>query len=94
MLISMNTVLRSTRLKELLLKERSERAALQARVEELEERYANASQQLEQQRSHEAQYKDALRSLQESVSQQEALRAKQQAEEVMLLLKLSRALSV
>ncbi|MCI4377661.1 hypothetical protein PGIGA_G00206060 [Pangasianodon gigas] len=72
------------RLKELLMKERSERTALQARVEELEERCANAAQQLEQQRSHEAQYKDALHSLQESVSQQEALRARQQVEEMKL----------
>ncbi|KAK3567517.1 hypothetical protein QTP86_019936 [Hemibagrus guttatus] len=70
------------RLKELLLKERSERTALQSRVEDLEERCANAAQQLEQQRSHEAQYKDALHSLQESVSQQEALRATQQVEEM------------
>ncbi|XP_026791598.3 leucine-rich repeat and coiled-coil domain-containing protein 1 isoform X1 [Pangasianodon hypophthalmus] len=70
------------RLKELLMKERSERTALQARVEELEERCANAAQQLEQQRSHEAQYKDALHSLQEGVSQQEALRARQQVEEM------------
>ncbi|XP_053358752.1 leucine-rich repeat and coiled-coil domain-containing protein 1 [Clarias gariepinus] len=70
------------RLKELLLKERSERTALQTRVEELEERCANAVQQLEQQRSHEAQYKDALHRLQESVSQQEADRATQQVEEM------------
>ncbi|MCJ8731799.1 hypothetical protein PDJAM_G00203620 [Pangasius djambal] len=70
------------RLKELLMKERSGRTALQTRVEELEERCANAAQQLEQQRSHEAQYKDALHSLQESVSQQEALRARQQVEEM------------
>lgn len=92
--ISITTALLSLRLKELLLKERSERTALQARVEELEERYANAVQQLEQQRSHEAQYKDALHSLQGSVSKQEALRASQQAEEVILLLKLFKALSV
>ncbi|XP_060730038.1 leucine-rich repeat and coiled-coil domain-containing protein 1 isoform X2 [Tachysurus vachellii] len=70
------------RLKELLLKERSERSAHQSRVEELEERYTNAAQQLEQLRSHEAQYKDALHGLQESVSQQEALRATQQVEEM------------
>ncbi|KAI5104052.1 leucine-rich repeat and coiled-coil domain-containing protein 1, partial [Silurus meridionalis] len=70
------------RLKELLLKERSERTALQIRVEELVERCTNAAQQLEQQRSHEAQYKDALHSLQESVSQQEALRATQQVDEM------------
>lgn len=85
------TVLLSLRLKDLLLKERSERTALQARVEELEKRYANAAQQLEQQCSHVAQYKDALHSLQESVSQQEALRASQQVEEVILL---SKAVSV
>lgn len=70
------------RLKKLLLKERSERTALQTRVEELEERCANAAQQLEQQRSHVVQYKGALHSLQESVSQQEALRASQQVEEM------------
>ncbi|KAI5627917.1 leucine-rich repeat and coiled-coil domain-containing protein 1 [Silurus asotus] len=70
------------RLKELLLKERSERTALQIRVEELVERCTNAAQQLEHQRSHEAQYKDALHSLQESVSQQEALRATQQVDEM------------
>ncbi|XP_027025243.2 leucine-rich repeat and coiled-coil domain-containing protein 1 isoform X1 [Tachysurus fulvidraco] len=70
------------RLKELLLKERSERSAHQSRAEELEERYTNAAQQLEQLRSHEAQYKEALHSLQESVSQQEALRATQQVEEM------------
>lgn len=63
-------------------------------MEELEERYTNAAQQLEQQRSHEAQYKDALHSVQESVSQQEALRASQQVEEVKLFLKLSKELSV
>ncbi|KAF5904080.1 leucine-rich repeat and coiled-coil domain-containing protein 1 isoform X1, partial [Clarias magur] len=70
------------RLKELLLKERSERTALQTRVEELEGLCANAVQQLEQQRSHEAQYKDALHRLQESVSQQDADRATQQVEEM------------
>ncbi|GAA6108442.1 leucine-rich repeat and coiled-coil domain-containing protein 1 isoform X2 [Tachysurus ichikawai] len=70
------------RLKELLLKERSERSAHQSRAEELEERYTNAAQQLEQLRSHEAQYKDALHNLQDSVSQQEALRATQQVEEM------------
>lgn len=84
----------SVRLKELLLKERSERSALQARVEDLEERYTAAAQQLELQRSHEAQYKDALHSLQESVSQQETVRATQQVEEVILLLKLSRIVFV
>lgn len=77
-----------------MLKERSERAALQTRVEELEERCANAAKRLEQQRSHEAQYKDVLHSLQESVSQQEALKACQQVEEVMLLPKVSKAVSV
>lgn len=79
------------RLKELLLKERSERSAHQSRAEELEERYTNAAQQLEQLRSHEAQYKDALHNLQDSVSQQEALRATQQVEEVILFLMLSKA---
>lgn len=81
---TITTALLALRLKELLLKERSERTALQTRVEELEERCANAVQQLEQQRSHEAQYKDALHRLQESVSQQEADRATQQVEEVIL----------
>ncbi|XP_060788227.1 leucine-rich repeat and coiled-coil domain-containing protein 1 isoform X2 [Neoarius graeffei] len=70
------------RLKQLLLKERTERTALQARAEELEERCANAAQQLQQQHSHEAKYKEALHSLQESVSQQETLRASQQVEEM------------
>lgn len=89
-----STALIAFRLKKLLLKERSERTALQTRVEELEERCANAAQQLEQQRSHEAQYKGALHSLQESVSQQEALRASQQVEEVIFLQKLYKAVSV
>lgn len=88
------TALLVLRLKELLLKERTERTALQARVEELEERCANAAQQLERQRRHEAKYKDALHSLQESVSHQETLRASQQVEEVIVLWKLSKAGSV
>ncbi|KAL7876298.1 hypothetical protein AOLI_G00112610 [Acnodon oligacanthus] len=70
------------RLKELLLKERSDRAALQARVEELEERCSTAAEQLEQLRSQEDQHKRALHSLQACVSQEEALRAGQKAEEM------------
>ncbi|XP_036453284.1 leucine-rich repeat and coiled-coil domain-containing protein 1 isoform X2 [Colossoma macropomum] len=70
------------RLKELLLKERSDRAVLQARVEELEERCSTAAEQLEQLRSQEDLHKRALRNLQECVSQEEALRAGQKAEEM------------
>uniref|UniRef100_A0A3B1JSB3 Leucine-rich repeat and coiled-coil domain-containing protein 1 n=1 Tax=Astyanax mexicanus TaxID=7994 RepID=A0A3B1JSB3_ASTMX len=72
----------TNRLKELLLKERSDRAALQARVEELEERCKNSAEQLELLHSREDQHKRALRCLEESVSQGEALRARQKAEEM------------
>ncbi|XP_072544246.1 leucine-rich repeat and coiled-coil domain-containing protein 1 isoform X2 [Salminus brasiliensis] len=70
------------RLKELLLKERSDRTAQQARVEELEERCKNSAEQLEQLRSQADQHKRALRSLEESVLQEEALGARQKAEEM------------
>ncbi|KAI4809694.1 hypothetical protein KUCAC02_018560 [Chaenocephalus aceratus] len=70
------------RLKELLLKERSGRSELQARVEELEGRSQSQSRQLEQARSSEEQHKTALRRLEESISQGDALRARQQAEEM------------
>nr|XP_046265240.1 leucine-rich repeat and coiled-coil domain-containing protein 1 [Scatophagus argus] len=70
------------RLKELLLKERSGRSELQTRVEELEGRCQSLTQQLEQARSSEEQQKSALRRLEESISQAEALRARQQAEEM------------
>ncbi|KAK1879516.1 Leucine-rich repeat and coiled-coil domain containing protein 1 [Dissostichus eleginoides] len=69
-------------LKELLLKERSGRSELQARVEELEGRSQSQSRQLEQARSSEEQHKTALRRLEESISQGDALRARQQAEEM------------
>ncbi|XP_076828286.1 leucine-rich repeat and coiled-coil domain-containing protein 1 [Brachyhypopomus gauderio] len=68
------------RLKELLLKERSDRAELQSRVEELEERCRTWSEQVEQLRSREDLHKRALRSLEESVAQEEARTASRQAE--------------
>ncbi|KAM3604215.1 uncharacterized protein V6R79_007946 [Siganus canaliculatus] len=70
------------RLKELLLKERSGRSELHTRVEELEGRCQSLNQQLEQARSGEEQHKTALHRLEESVSHGEALRARQQAEEM------------
>uniref|UniRef100_A0A3P8TZU6 Leucine-rich repeat and coiled-coil domain-containing protein 1 n=1 Tax=Amphiprion percula TaxID=161767 RepID=A0A3P8TZU6_AMPPE len=70
------------RLKDLLLKERSGRSELQARVEELEGSCQSLNQQLEQTRSSEEQHKTALRRLEESISHGEALRACQQAEEL------------
>lgn len=73
-----------SRLKELLLKERSGHSELQARVEELEGRCRSLTQQLEQACSCEEQHKTALHRLEESVSHGEALRAHQQAEEVQM----------
>ncbi|KAF1383661.1 hypothetical protein PFLUV_G00134170 [Perca fluviatilis] len=70
------------RMKDLLLKERSGRSELQTRVEELEGRCQSLTQQLEQARSGEEQHKTALRRLEESISHGEALRARQQAEEM------------
>ncbi|XP_070830359.1 leucine-rich repeat and coiled-coil domain-containing protein 1 [Chaetodon trifascialis] len=70
------------RLKDLLLKERSGRSELQTRVEELEGRCQSLTQQLEQARSSEEQHKTALHRLEESISHGEALRARQQAEEM------------
>ncbi|XP_037644591.1 leucine-rich repeat and coiled-coil domain-containing protein 1 isoform X2 [Sebastes umbrosus] len=70
------------RLKEMLLKERSGRSELQTRVEELEGRRQSLTQQLEQARSSEEQHKTALRRLEEGISHGEALRARQQAEEM------------
>ncbi|KAM4605383.1 leucine-rich repeat and coiled-coil domain-containing protein 1 [Polymixia lowei] len=70
------------RLKELLLKERSERSGLQTRVEELEGRCQSLAQQLEQGRSSEEQCKRALCRLEDSVNHGEALRTRQQAEEL------------
>uniref|UniRef100_A0A7N6A2D6 Leucine-rich repeat and coiled-coil domain-containing protein 1 n=1 Tax=Anabas testudineus TaxID=64144 RepID=A0A7N6A2D6_ANATE len=70
------------RLKELLLKERSGRSEMQTRVEELEGRCQSLTQQLEQVRSSEEQHKTALHRLEESISHGEALRARQQAEEM------------
>ena len=71
-----------SRLKEMLLKERSARSELQARVEELEGRCQSLTRQLDQTRSSEEQHKTALRRLDESLSHGDALRARQQAEEV------------
>ncbi|XP_041805176.1 leucine-rich repeat and coiled-coil domain-containing protein 1 [Chelmon rostratus] len=70
------------RLKELLLNERSGCSELQTRVEELEGRCQSLTQQLEQARSSEEQHKTALHRLEESISHGEALRARQQAEEM------------
>ncbi|KAM8850653.1 leucine-rich repeat and coiled-coil domain-containing protein 1 [Spinachia spinachia] len=70
------------RLKELLLKERSGRSGWQTRVEELEGRCRALTQQLQQARSSEEQHRTAVRGLEESVSHGEALRARQQAEEM------------
>ncbi|XP_023281142.1 leucine-rich repeat and coiled-coil domain-containing protein 1 [Seriola lalandi dorsalis] len=70
------------RLKELLLKERSGHSALQTHVEELEGRCESLTQQLEQARSSEEQRKTALHRLEESISHGEALRTRQQAEEM------------
>uniref|UniRef100_UPI0037E80C08 leucine-rich repeat and coiled-coil domain-containing protein 1 n=1 Tax=Semicossyphus pulcher TaxID=241346 RepID=UPI0037E80C08 len=70
------------RLKEMLLKERSGRSELQTRVEELEGRCQSLTQQLEQARRSEEQQKTALSRLEESISHGEALRARQQAEEM------------
>lgn len=72
-----------SRLKELLLKERSGRSEMQTRAEELEGRCQCLTQQLEQARSCEEQQKIALRQLEEGISHGEALRARQQAEEVL-----------
>ncbi|XP_036375424.1 leucine-rich repeat and coiled-coil domain-containing protein 1 [Megalops cyprinoides] len=78
-----NMALHTTdRLKELLLKERAERAGLQERVERLEERERAAREELGQARSREDQQQRALRSLEDSISRGEALRARQQAEEM------------
>lgn len=73
-----------SRLKELLLKERSECSELHARVNELEGRCRSLAQQLEQAHSSEEQHKSTLRRLQESISQDDAIRSRQQAEEVQL----------
>lgn len=71
------------RLKEQLLKERSESSDLHARIEVLEGRCQSLSQQLEQARSKEEQHKSTLLMLEGSVSQGEAIRSRQQAEEVL-----------
>lgn len=69
-----------------MLKERLDRVALQAQVEILEGQCRIAAEQLEQLRKQEDQHKKALRSVEECVSQEEVLRARQKAEEVILLL--------
>lgn len=71
-----------SRLKEMLLKERSGRSELHTRVEELEGRCQSVTQQLQQARSSEEQHKAALRRLEEIISQGDAIRTRQQAEEV------------
>lgn len=71
------------RLKDQLLKERSESSDLNARIEALEGRCQSLTQQLEQARSKEEQHKSTLLRLEESVSQGEAIRSRQQAEEVL-----------
>lgn len=71
-----------SRLKEMLLKERSDRAGLQTRLQELEERYRYTLEQLEQAHNRDEQHKRALHSLEDSVSQAETLRVQQRAEEV------------
>uniref|UniRef100_A0A3Q3EDT7 Leucine rich repeat and coiled-coil centrosomal protein 1 n=1 Tax=Kryptolebias marmoratus TaxID=37003 RepID=A0A3Q3EDT7_KRYMA len=73
--------LHTTDLKELLLKERSGRSELQARVEELETRCRSLTRQLEEARSSEEQHQTELRRLEESISHGDALRACQRAEE-------------
>ncbi|KAA0719312.1 Leucine-rich repeat and coiled-coil domain-containing protein 1 [Triplophysa tibetana] len=70
------------RLKEMLLKERSDRAGLQTRLQELEERFRSTLEQLEQAHNRDVQHKRALRSLEDSVSQAEALRVQQRAQEI------------
>uniref|UniRef100_A0A3Q3XJS5 Leucine-rich repeat and coiled-coil domain-containing protein 1 n=1 Tax=Mola mola TaxID=94237 RepID=A0A3Q3XJS5_MOLML len=70
------------RLKELLLKERSGRSELQTRIEELEGRCQSLTQKLEQARGSEEQHKTKLHRLEESISQAEAVRTRQQAEEM------------
>ncbi|XP_077378989.1 leucine-rich repeat and coiled-coil domain-containing protein 1 isoform X1 [Festucalex cinctus] len=70
------------RLKDLLLKERSGRCELETRVEQLDGRCRSLSQQLEQARGSEERHKHALRRLEEDVSHGEALRARQQAQEM------------
>ncbi|XP_061653664.1 leucine-rich repeat and coiled-coil domain-containing protein 1 isoform X1 [Phyllopteryx taeniolatus] len=70
------------RLKDLLLKERSGRSELETRVEQLDGRCRSLSQQLEQTRGSEQRHKHALQRLGEDVARGEALRARQQAQEM------------
>ncbi|XP_054625434.1 leucine-rich repeat and coiled-coil domain-containing protein 1 [Dunckerocampus dactyliophorus] len=70
------------RLKDLLLKERSGHCELQTRVEELQGRCGSLTQQLQRTRSGEEQQKNLLRRLEEKISQGDAHRAHQQAEEM------------
>ncbi|XP_068504807.1 leucine-rich repeat and coiled-coil domain-containing protein 1 isoform X2 [Syngnathus scovelli] len=70
------------RLKDLVLKERSGRCELETRVEQLSGRCRSLTQQLEQARGSEERHKHALRRLEEDVTHGEALRARQQAQEV------------
>lgn len=71
----------------MLLKERSDRTGLQTRLQELEERYRSTLEQLEQAHNRDGQHKRALRSLEDSVSQADALRVQQRAEEVTVIYK-------
>ncbi|TRY97670.1 hypothetical protein DNTS_035479 [Danionella cerebrum] len=64
------------------LQKRSDRAELQTRVQELEERNRSAVEQMEQVCKREEQLKRALRSMEESSSQAEALRVQQRGQEV------------
>lgn len=66
----------------MLLKERSDRAALQTHLQELEERYRSTLEQLEQVHNREDQHKKALRSLEDSMTKAEAIRVQQRAEQV------------
>lgn len=66
----------------MLLKERSDRAALQTRLQELEERYRSTLEQLEQVHKQDDQHKRALRSLEDSMTKAEALRVQQRSEQV------------
>lgn len=69
-----------------MLKERSECSSLHARVEELEGRCQSLTQQLDHTRSKEEQHKGTLRMLEERISQGDAIRSRQQTEEVLWLI--------
>ncbi|KAL4648443.1 leucine-rich repeat and coiled-coil domain-containing protein 1 [Arapaima gigas] len=78
-----NLALHTTdRLKDLLLKERANRIELQQRVEELERSLRDAQEELLHARTQEEQQLKMLHSLQDAASQNETLRAREQAEEI------------